>query len=446
MSKEAKVPATRLSRMARMGGLAAGLAGNMALTGAGQLASGKRPQARDLFMTPANATRLRNQLSQMRGAAMKVGQMLSMEASDLMPPEFGEIIAALRSDAHIMPGPQLKAQLTASLGAGFMQHFKRFDVHPIAAASIGQVHRATLKDGREVALKVQYPGVRDSIDSDIRNLGTLIKLSGMLPRGVDLSDLLEEARLQLHEEADYTREADYLQRYRAALSDDTRFAVPELIEELSGTDLLAMEFMPGGPIEELEQADQETRDRVATELIALTLRELFEFELMQTDPNFANYRYNKGSGRLILLDFGATRVFAPEMAPQYRALLDAGLRADRAASRTAMLDIGLYDAGIPDAVETVLLDLFAMAMEPLRNEAMYDFGDTDLLGDLRAAGMDMAEDRAYVPLPPIDSLFLQRKIGGMYLLATRLRARVNMRALLEPYASSSETSRPARAL
>ncbi|MEM6593143.1 MAG: AarF/ABC1/UbiB kinase family protein [Pseudomonadota bacterium] len=435
MSKEAKVPATRLSRLARMGGLAAGLAGNMALSGAGQLATGKRPQARDLFMTPANAERLRNQLSQMRGAAMKVGQMLSMEASDLMPPEFGEIIAALRSDAHIMPGPQLKAQLTRSLGAGFMSHFKRFDVHPIAAASIGQVHRATLKDGRDVALKVQYPGVRDSIDSDIRNLGTLIKLSGMLPRGVDLTELLEEARLQLHEEADYTREAGYLTRYSAALSGDARFEVPELIEELSGADLLAMTFMDGVPVESLERADQETRDRVATDLIALTLKELFAFELMQTDPNFANYRYNQATGRIVLLDFGATRAFAPEMAPHYRALLSAGLAADRAASRAAMLEIGLYGADIPTSVETVLLDLFEMAMAPLRHDAVYDFGNTDLLGDLRAAGMDMAEDRAYVPLPPIDSLFLQRKVGGMYLLATRLRARVNMNALLEPYAA-----------
>ncbi|MEM6408878.1 MAG: AarF/ABC1/UbiB kinase family protein [Pseudomonadota bacterium] len=435
MSKEAKVPATRLSRLARMGGLAAGLAGNMALSGAGQLATGKRPQARDLFMTPANAERLRNQLSQMRGAAMKVGQMLSMEASDLMPPEFGEIIAALRSDAHIMPGPQLKAQLTRSLGAGFMSQFKRFDVHPIAAASIGQVHRATLKDGRDVALKVQYPGVRDSIDSDIRNLGTLIKMSGMLPRGVDLTELLEEARLQLHEEADYTREAGYLTRYSAALSGDARFEVPELIEELSGADLLAMTFMDGVPVESLERADQETRDRVATDLIALTLKELFAFELMQTDPNFANYRYNQATGRIVLLDFGATRAFAPEMAPHYRALLSAGLAADRAASRAAMLEIGLYGADIPTSVETVLLDLFEMAMAPLRHDAVYDFGNTDLLGDLRAAGMDMAEDRAYVPLPPIDSLFLQRKVGGMYLLATRLRARVNMNALLEPYAA-----------
>lgn len=428
------MPSGRLSRLARMGGLAAGLAGNMALQGGRQLASGQRPNPRDLIMTRANAARLRGELAKMRGAAMKMGQMLSMEASDLMPPEFADILASLRQDAHFMPPPQLKGQLRAGLGADFMQRFKRFDVRPIAAASIGQVHRATLHDGREVALKVQYPGVRDSIDSDLRNVGLLLNMSGMLPKGLDLAPLLEEARQQLHDEANYEREAGFLQRYAQALGDSPHFAVPELHEDLLSPDILGMRYMPGVPVETLSDATQELRDAVATRLIALVLRELFDLSMMQTDPNFANYKYDAETGRIVLLDFGATRDFAPDMAPQYRDLLRAGLAADRDAARTAMLKIGLYDAGIPDHVETVILDLFEMAMAPLRHDDVYDFGKSDLLGDMRNAGLEMAEDRSYVPLPPIDTLFLQRKVGGMYLLATRLKARVNMRALLEPYA------------
>jgi predicted unusual protein kinase regulating ubiquinone biosynthesis (AarF/ABC1/UbiB family) len=417
-----------------MGGLAAGLAGSMALQGGRQLAAGQRPSPRDLIMTPANAARLRGELAKMRGAAMKMGQMLSMEASDLMPPEFADILALLRQDAHFMPPAQLKQQLKAGLGAEFMQRFKRFDVRPIAAASIGQVHRATLKDGREVALKVQYPGVRDSIDSDLRNVGMLLGMSGMLPKGLDLAPLLEEARLQLHDEADYKREAGYLTRYGQALGDSAEFAVPALQEDLLSCDMLGMEFMPGVPVETLADADQELRDKLATDLIALVLRELFDLSMMQTDPNFANYKYNAQTGRIVLLDFGATRDFAPDMAAQYRALLRAGLACDREAARAAMLEIGLYDPAIPGHVETVLLDRFDMSMAPLRHHEIYDFGKTDLLGEMREAGLEMAEDRSYVPLPPIDTLFLQRKVGGMYLLATRLKARVNMRALLEPYA------------
>ena len=420
--------------MARMGGLAAGLAGSVAVGGTKHLARGQRPRLNDLLLTPSNAARLRSQLSQMRGAAMKMGQMLSMEASDLMPPEFSDILAALRQDAHFMPPDQLKQQLTKGLGAGFMKRFRRFDVHPIAAASIGQVHRATTTDGREVALKVQYPGVRDSIDSDLRNVGALIRMSGMLPRGVDISNLMEEARLQLHEEADYKREARYLTRFGKALTDDPTFTVPAFHADLSSGDILAMDFLPGEPIEALTTADQSTRDRVARDLIALVLRELFELSMMQTDPNFANYRYDPKRGRIILLDFGATRSFAPHVAPQYRKLLRAGLAADPTAARAAMLEIRVYDAAIPKAVEGVLLNLFDMAMKPLRADTDYDFGNTDLLGDMRRAGFEMAEDRSYVPLPPIDTLFLQRKVGGIYLLATKLRARVNLHDLIRSYA------------
>ncbi len=427
------VPSGRVTRLARMGGLAAGLAGNMVLSGGKQLASGQRPKARDLFMTPSNAARLTSQLSQMRGAAMKVGQMLSMEAADMMPPEFADILSALRSDAHFMPPKQLKSVLSQSLGESFMKRFKRFDVHPIAAASIGQVHRALTTDGRDIALKVQYPGVRESIDSDMRNVGALIRMSGMLPNGLDLAPMMEEARLQLHEEADYQREATYLAKFGALMDGSDAFVVPDLHEDFLSSDVLGMTFLKGIAIEELAQADQHTRDHVTTELIKLVLRELFEFGLMQTDPNFANYRYDPKTNKIILLDFGATRAFALDMAGQYRSLLKAGMTGTREDVRAALLDIGLYDRSIPDHHERLLLDLFEMAMAPLRSNAVYDFGRTDLLGQLRDAGMDMADDRSYVPLPPVDTLFLQRKIGGMYLLATRLRARVDMSDVLRPY-------------
>ncbi len=419
--------------MARMGGLAASVAGNVALAGGRELASGRRPKISDLVMTPSNAARLTKQLSQMRGAAMKMGQMLSMEAADLMPPEFADILSSLRSDAHFMPPKQLKQVLSSNLGAGFMKRFKQFNVHPIAAASIGQVHRATTKDGRDIALKVQYPGVRDSIDSDLRNVASLISMSGMLPKGLDIAPMLEEARLQLHDEADYEREAQFLTRYRDLMEGADGFTLPTLQEDFVTPDILGMSFVKGIAIEDLATADQSLRDHVATELIKLVLRELFQFGVMQTDPNFANYRYDYDTGNIVLLDFGATRLFAPEMAGQYKAVLHAGMAADQPALRQAFIDIGLYDDKIPPKIEAVLLNVFEMAMAPLRAGGVYDFGNTDLLGELREAGLDMADDRSYVPLPPVDTLFLQRKVGGMYLLATRLKSRVDMGAVLAPY-------------
>ncbi|MGB4361451.1 MAG: AarF/UbiB family protein, partial [Rhodoferax sp.] len=154
------VPSSRLGRLARLGQMATGVAGNMLLAGARQLAQGKRPNLSDLLLTPANVNRVAQQLAQMRGAAMKLGQLVSMDAGDLLPPELAAILGRLRSDAQPMPQRQVQAVLSAAWGAGWQQRFEPFSFTPIAAASIGQVHRARTLDGRDLAIKIQYPGVR----------------------------------------------------------------------------------------------------------------------------------------------------------------------------------------------------------------------------------------------------------------------------------------------
>ncbi|MEL7488035.1 MAG: AarF/UbiB family protein, partial [Pseudomonadota bacterium] len=183
--KGAAVPRRRLSRAARFGGLAAGVAGDVALRGAGRALRGERPDLGSLLLTPANAARIADELAKLRGAAMKIGQLVSMDAGDLLPPEFAEIMARLRATAAPMPGRQLKSVLTENWGRDWLRRFDAFDVRPLAAASIGQVHRARTNDGRDLAIKIQYPGVRASIDSDVDNVATLINLSGLLPKDTD---------------------------------------------------------------------------------------------------------------------------------------------------------------------------------------------------------------------------------------------------------------------
>jgi predicted unusual protein kinase regulating ubiquinone biosynthesis (AarF/ABC1/UbiB family) len=138
---------------------------------------------------------------------MKLGQMLSLDAGDMLPAELTAILARLRDSAHHMPPAQLQKVLNAEWGADWRRRFAHFDPRPLAAASIGQVHRARLPDGRELAIKVQYPGVAASIDADVDNVATLLRLSNLLPASLDIAPLLEEAKRQLHEEADYVREA-----------------------------------------------------------------------------------------------------------------------------------------------------------------------------------------------------------------------------------------------
>lgn len=429
------VPSGRIARIARFGSMAGGLAGRAALGSARALASGQRPDPAALLLTPANIRRITDQLADLRGAAMKMGQLISMDTGDFLPPELSEIMARLRADGQAMPPRQLRSVLDRGWGRGWLARFARFDVRPIAAASIGQVHRAWLKDGRELAVKVQYPGVRSSIDSDVDNVAMLMRLSGLVPAHLDTAPMLAEAKRQLHEEADYAREAQCLARFHALLADDPAFLVPRLHPELTTPDILTMDYVPGVPIETLAEAPQPVRDEAMTRLIALVFRELFEFRLMQTDPNFANYRWNRTTGQLVLLDFGATREISVDVAARYHELMVAGLASDRAATRTAAVRIGFFSPQTGADKQDRILDLFEAAFAPVKTSGTFDFSRTDIAARLKDDGLALAQDRDFWHIPPVDTLFLQRKFGGLFLLGARLKARVDVRAMMAAWAT-----------
>lgn len=431
----AAVPGGRLSRLARLGGLASGLAGGMLVEGVRQLAKGRRPSISDLLLTPGNARRVAEQLAQLRGASMKVGQLLSMDAGELLPPELSEILSRLRSNARPMPMSQLVQVLGADWGEGWEKNFRRFSFTPMAAASIGQVHAAQALDGRQLAIKVQYPGVRKSISSDVDNVASLLRLSGLLPGTLDIAPLLDEAKRQLHDEADYLVEGAYLMRYRGLLATSPEYLLPEMDAELSTGNILVMSCMEGVPIESLCEAPQAERDRVAGLLFSLLFREVFEFRLIQTDPNFANYRYAPASAQLILLDFGATRAYAESMVESYRRLLTAAMRKNMSGVDAAAREIGYFQADIQERHRLAVLDIFSQACEPLRYAGAYDFGQSDLARRIRDTGMQLGMDRTFWHTPPAEVLFLHRKLGGLYLLAAKLKARVNIQALFRPYAA-----------
>lgn len=426
------MPRGRLSRLGGIGSLGAGIAGNMLVDGAKRLSRGERPSLQDLLLTPQNASKAADQLSRLRGAAMKVGQLISLDNGDFLPPELADIMGRLRSSAHAMPPHQLKRVLNDNWGHDWRRKFESFTVKPIAAASIGQVHRGRTLDGRDVAIKVQYPGVRESIDSDVDNVATLVRMSGLLPKNVDIRPVLEEAKAQLREEADYLREAAYLDRYCDALAGRDGFLLPEAFGDLTTRDVLAMSFVSGDPIEKLGDLDQDARDSIMLRLMKLLLDELLDLRLMQTDPNFANYFYDRDGDRIVLLDFGATREIPQGLADGYRQLLGAGLNADWDQARHVAITMGLMSNTLPDDIETMIRDVFAMAVEPLSVDRPYDFGASDLAGRLSEKAMTLRKS-GFDHIPPPVTIFLHRKIGGMYLLATRLRARVDLRALAQRY-------------
>jgi predicted unusual protein kinase regulating ubiquinone biosynthesis (AarF/ABC1/UbiB family) len=432
------VPFGRLSRFARFGGMAANVAGGMFFDGIQQLVSGQRPRIGDLLMTPANAIKVTHQLANMRGAAMKIGQMISMDSGDFLPRELADILAQLRADARHMPRTQLDRVLKEQWGDGWQSRFTEFEYRPVAAASIGQVHRARTYDGETLAIKVQYPGVRESIDSDVNNAASLLRMTGLLPAKLDIKPLLEEGRRQLHDEANYAREAEHLSRFAALLSGDKNFEVPSFYPEFSTDRILAMSYIESEPIDAVMTAPQKTRDRIATLLIELLLRELFDFGLMQTDPNFANYRFNTKTRRLVLLDFGASRDISKKTARSYATLMQAILSGNEEASFKAATDMGFIAADMPAQYRSAILAMLDMAMEPLQKDAPFDFGDNQIAQRLREKGMELAVQRELWHLPPADTMFIQRKFGGIYMLAGRLQARVNVRALMQKYVGGTK--------
>lgn len=399
--------------------------------GARRLAAGERPRMDQLILTPGNAMRLADRLSHLRGAAMKLGQMISMDAGDFLPPELAEILARLRERADFMPPRQLDKVLSAEWGKDWRRQFRRFEPRPIAAASIGQVHRALTPDGRSLAIKVQYPGIAQSIDSDVDNVASLLKIAGLLPKELEIGPLLAAAKQQLHEEADYRREGEMMQAFAKHLSDDDRFVVPELDTELTRDRVLAMSFEEGRPIEALAEESQETVDRVFTNLIELVASELFEFGLMQTDPNFANYRYRADTEQIVLLDFGAARKIDPAIALSYRCLLMAGLTEDREQVRTEAITAGFINPRAverhPDRIDKAI-DIIVTEMA---RQDKLDFGDRVFVSEIRDTVMPIAQDRESWHLPPAETLFVQRKVSGTALLGARLKARVDVRGIVE---------------
>ncbi|EFN54887.1 hypothetical protein CHLNCDRAFT_24033, partial [Chlorella variabilis] len=242
------------------------------------------------WLTEDNAERLANALCRMRGAALKLGQMLSIQDENVLPPQFQAALERVRAGADVMPRRQLQQVLVSELGEDWEQQVAEFDYQPLAAASIGQVHSALLHDGRRAVVKVQYPGVARSIESDVDNLMRLISVANVLPRGLYVENAVRVAKRELKLECDYRYELQSQQRFKQLIAGDPytaqHFHVPDVVPELSSERVLASEWVPGVHIDKVAAMPQAVRDEVGTKLLKLTLKELFHWRYMQTDPNW----------------------------------------------------------------------------------------------------------------------------------------------------------------
>ncbi|XVF22222.1 hypothetical protein REPUB_Repub12eG0154900 [Reevesia pubescens] len=284
--RERKVPATPFSRAFGFAALGAGLAWGTVQESAKRLVYGS-PKTNDKqsavspFLSEKNAERLALALCRMRGAALKIGQMLSIQDESLVPAPILAALDIVRQGADVMPRSQLNQVLDAELGPGWSSKLTSFDYEPMAAASIGQVHRAVTKDGIDVAMKIQYPGVADSIESDLENVKLLLDYTNLIPEGLYLDRAMKVAKEELSRECDYQLEASNQKRFRDLLSSREGFYVPYVVDDISSKRVLTTELVSGVPIDKVALLNQGTRNYVGRKLLQLTLMELFVFRFMQ---------------------------------------------------------------------------------------------------------------------------------------------------------------------
>ncbi|MBE1299174.1 MAG: AarF/ABC1/UbiB kinase family protein [Alteromonadaceae bacterium] len=433
MSKQKSLPTGQLKRLSKFGGLVSNVLGNMAIDGVKELSKGRLPALKDLMLTPQNIANLAERLAQLRGAAMKMGQVLSMDAGDLLPPELAEVLAMLRDNAYVLPDDQLNTALTEYLGEHWESLFATFEKTPFAAASIGQVHKAILHSGEIVAVKLQYPGVAKSIHSDVDNMGVLIKMSGLVPENLDMTRVLLEVKMQLIRESDYTIEAAFLKRYQELLLTSDDFVIPRIFPELSNSHILTMSLESGESIDTITSLPECERKKVCESLVHLLFREMFEFRLMQTDPNFANFMYDESRQKIVLLDFGATREISEDISEQYKLVAKAILNNDMQRVVEIASELGFFIQDFPASFRKQVVDIMQIAAEPMQHDGDFDFGATNVITKLREEAMPLLSQRKYMGTPPGDALFMHRKIGGVFLLMMRAKVKLNLRAILEHY-------------
>jgi predicted unusual protein kinase regulating ubiquinone biosynthesis (AarF/ABC1/UbiB family) len=424
-----------LHRFFKLGGLAgkvgASVVGNQLLDVA---RSGPARQIKKTENLVRNAMRIAETLGELKGAAMKVGQMLSLHEG-MLPPEVAEVLRGLQKEAPRVPAEVMEFEIRGSLET-YDDLFEELDFEAFAAASIGQVHRGRLRDGREVAVKIQYPLIDEIVRADLKNLKTLLRALLGLITDLDFEPVWSELRDRLLEELDYTHEAENTRRMASLHSQVPEIIIPTVVAEATTRNVLTMEYVggiaPGDACS--ERFDAQTRNRWGVVLAEFLMRGLMEHRFLHADPNLANFAFRE-DGRVVVYDFGCVKEVPEALAAGFAELLVAAAE-DRGDEIPGILQrMGMHmknDKPLPVEAINPYVEMFA---EVLRADPPYTFGNNeDLYRRLFALGfanMEYSRDMVF----PEDAIFIDRALGGHFGNLSRLRATGPWRDLVFRYAS-----------
>jgi predicted unusual protein kinase regulating ubiquinone biosynthesis (AarF/ABC1/UbiB family) len=411
----------RLSRFARVG---AGLTAAGAGYGANLLFGGDAAEAR-------NAKLLKEALGKLKGPLMKAAQMVAT-VPDLLPPEFAKQLAELQTNAPPMGSSFVRRRMAAELGPDWETKFGSFELEAAAAASLGQVHRATSHEGRALAVKLQYPEMESALESDLSQMRALMALGRTLYGAVDTSEIGAEVAERLREELDYVREARHMALYRAFFDADPEIAVPEPIFALSTRRVLTMEWLQGRGLMTFKDADQVTRNRIARVLFKAWWTPMTRLGVIHGDPHLGNYTFAGDADRLNLLDFGCVRIFPPAFVGGVVDLYRALSSGDRAAQMEAYEGWGFK--GLTDELVDVLNLWARFIYGPLLDDRVRTVADGVAPGEYgrrEAFAMKQAlQEKGPVTIPR-EFVFMDRAAIGLGAAFLHLGAEMNWRQLFE---------------
>ena len=415
-------------------------------------ASSDRKQELRHQMLTGQAHLLAEELGKLKGSMMKVGQVVALYGEHFfLPPEVVEALRSLQDNSPPLEWVALQPLLEQELNPRQLAELD-IDPAPLAAASLGQVHRARrLRDGQELCIKIQYPGVAEAIDSDLNTVGALLLFAHVLPKGFDLNDLMVEVKGMLAREIDYQLELETIEHFRQLLQYDRRFRIPQTFPEYSTRRILTTSYEPGLPVDGAgtRTLPQARRNRLGMAMLQLFLWEFFEWNLMQTDPNFGNYRIRPDpvgmDDQLILLDFGAVRRFPDAFRQAYRAMVGGAFWQDKERLWKAAMELDFMPADAPRPALERFADMCFLIIEPFMQPVWQGTAEScwTATGDYRWGASDLpqrvaaAASRASLSfsfrLPPKEFIFLHRKLGGVFVFLAKLGAELDARPLLLPY-------------
>lgn len=437
--KETKIPTSSTARAFHFGALGISIVGGTISEAFKQNLGFSQPLPENMggsslkryAMTDSNSNRLSNTLCKMRGAALKIGQILSNTEEAFIPKSIQQAFDKARQRADIMPKYQVTEMLLRELGVNWQEKFKEFNLYPLAAASIGQVHEAKAKDGTKVAVKIQYPNIAESIDSDFKNFKRLLKVLGVVPEKLYLDELMKNVSEELHEECDYNIESEKQLIYKKLLDTaeyNKDYYVPDFYKDLSTKHILTQEFISGVPVDELYHHSQDVRDRVGELLLKLCIHELFLFKFMQTDPNPANFYYDVDTRRINLIDMGAARKYEDKFVDNYFHIVYGAATNDK----ERVIEYSKILGFLTGEENRQMLEAHSKSAmfigEPFKHEGpFFDFGDSDISKRLMREIPVMLKNR--LSPPPQEVYSLHRKLSGAYFMCIKLRSRVNSRDL-----------------